>query len=451
MRDLFVLGLLGVAILFAFRYPFVGILGWTWISFLNPHRLSFGLAFDFPIAMAMGMAVILAFIFSKEPKKPPPYPLFWIVVFLVFWIGVTTLFAHDPEWSKDKWETSTKVLLMALLAAVMLTTRERVHAMVWLVVVTLGYFGVKGGVFTIITAGSYRVWGPLGTFIQDNNQLALALITTLPLMYYLASTTPYRWMKIGLWCGICMMFFSILGSQSRGALVGIVAMAGFFVWRTRYKAPAIIASLLLLFVGASFVPDHWIERMQTIDDWETDGSAMGRIYAWTFAVKLALDNPITGGGFHVSSISDLFFSYVPEGHVAKAFHSIWFEMLGAHGFVGLAIFITMLYLSWSNCSLVRRKTREIPQLHWAYDLASMLQVSLIGYMATGTFVNLAFFDLIYTLIAVIIGMRVVVERELKASKAAEQRSRRPLRGRGPGPLPKPGISGAGASRRQRSV
>ncbi len=451
MRDLFVLGLLGVAILFAFRYPFIGILGWTWVSFLNPHRLSFGFAFDFPIAMAMGSVAILAYIFSKEPKKLPPYPLFWIVVLLLFWIGVTTLFAYDIEWSKEKWETSTKVLLMALLAAVMLTTRERVHAMVWLVVITLGYFGVKGGVFTILTAGSYHVWGPPGTFIQDNNQLALALIATVPLVHYLTTTTPYKWMKIGLWCAIALMFFSILGSQSRGALVGIVAMAGFFVWRTRYKGAAIVASLILLFIGAWFVPDHWIERMQTISDYETDGSAMGRIHAWTFAVKLALDNPITGGGFHVSSISDLFFSYVPEGRVAKAFHSIWFEMLGAHGFVGLAIFMTMLFLAWSNCSTIRRKTREIPQLHWAYDLASMLQVSLIGYMATGTFVNLAFFDLLYTLIAIIVGMRLVVERELKAAQAPEPTSRRPVRGRRTNPLPKPGISGAGASRRQRSV
>ena len=451
MRDLFVVGLLCVAIFLAFRNPFIGILGWTWISFLNPHRLSFGFAFDFPIAMAMGTVAILAYVFSKEPKKLPPLPLFWIMVLLLFWIGVTTLFAHDVDWSLFKWEKATKILVMALLAAALLTTRERIHAMVWLIVVTLGYFGVKGGAFTIVTAGSYHVWGPPGSFIQDNNQLALALITTVPLVYYLSTTTPEKWMKIGLWCAFCLMFFSIVGSQSRGALVGIVAMAGFFVWRTRYKGPAIIASLMLLFVAVWFVPDHWIERMQTIKEWETDNSAMGRIEAWTFAVKLALDNPITGGGFHVSSIHDLFFSYVPDGKKARAFHSIWFEMLGAHGFVGLAIFISMLYLAWSNCNLIRRKTREVPQLHWAYDLASMLQVSLIGYMATGTFVNLAFFDLLYTLIAIIIGTRVVVERELKSYGAEEQRSRSPQGRRSPAPLPKPGLSGAAASRRQRST
>ena len=428
MRDLFVIGLLGVAILVTFRYPFVGILGWTWISFLNPHRLSFGFAFDFPMAMGMGATALFAYVFSKEPKKLPPYPLFWSVVALLFWIQVTTLFAHDIDWSKEKWETSSKVLIMALLTTVMLTSRERVHALLWLVVVTLGYFGVKGGVFTVLTGGSYRVWGPPGSFLTSNNQLALALIATIPLMHYLATTTPYRWLRIGMWCAIGCTFFSIIGSQSRGAFLGVAAMAAFFVLRTRYKIPAIIASLLLLTAGAFFVPDTWIERMDTINEYEADGSAMGRLEVWSFAVKLALDNPITGGGFHVSSIQDLYFSYMPDGTRGRSFHSVWFEMLGAHGFVGLAIFIIMLCLFWSNCSSIRRKTREIPQLHWAYDLASMLQVSLIGYMAAGTFLNLAFFDLLYTLIAIVVGMRVVVERELSGQTAQERRRERVRRG-----------------------
>ena len=428
MRDLFVIGLLGVAILVTFRYPFVGILGWTWISFLNPHRLSFGFAFDFPMAMGMGATALFAYVFSKEPKRLPPYPLFWIVVALLFWIQVTTLFAHDIEWSKEKWETSSKVLIMALLTTVMLTSRERVHALLWLVVITLGYFGVKGGVFTVLTGGGYRVWGPPGSFLTSNNQLALALIATIPLMHYLATTTPYRWLRIGMWCAICCTFFSIIGSQSRGAFLGVAAMAAFFVLRTRYKAPAIIASLILLTAGAFFVPDSWIERMDTINEYEADASALGRLEVWSFAVKLALDNPITGGGFHVSSIQDLYFSYMPDAFRSKSFHSIWFEMLGAHGFVGLAIFIIMLYLFWSNCSSIRRRTREIPQLHWAYDLASMLQVSLIGYMAAGTFLNLAFFDLLYTLIAIVVGMRVVVERELSGQTAQERRRQRVRRG-----------------------
>ena len=415
MRDLFVLGCLMSVILITLRYPFVGILGWTWVSFLSPHRLSYGFTFEFPMAMAVAIATILAFLVSKEPKKLPNSPLFAILAILTIWIGITTLAAHDIEWSMSKWETSTKILVMALLSAVLLTTRERIHAMVWVVAITLGYYGIKGGVFTILTGGNYRVWGPPGTFIADNNQLALALIATIPLMYYLLNTTPFRWMKIGIWIAMIMMFFSVIGSHSRGALLGVIAMAGYFVWRTRHRGPVIIAGVIVVLVGIWFVPEAWIARMDTISEYEADASAMGRLEVWTFATKLALDNPVTGGGFHVSSINDLYLSYMPNAEHGKSFHSIWFEMLGAHGFVGLAIFITMLYLMWSTCRRIRNQTKHIPRLAWAADLASMIQVSLVGYVVTGTFVNLAFFHLIYTIIGIVIGLSVVVQRELSTA------------------------------------
>ena len=276
----------------------------------------------------------------------------------------------------------------------------------------MGYFGVKGGLFTVLTGGAFRVWGPTGSFIADNNQLALALITILPFVLYLATVSTGRWFRLGIYSAAVLIFFSVIGSQSRGALVGLVAMGGVLVLRSPNKAPVIAITILLALVGVWFVPESWVERMNTITEYQTDSSALSRIEAWTFAVKLALDNPITGGGFHVSSMHSLFLSYVPEAPHGRSFHSIWFEMLGAHGFVGLAIFIVMLSLSWFNCSSIRKRTRDRPELRWAFNLASMTQVSLAGYMAAGTFLNLAFFDLLYTIIAIIIGTRVVVEREL---------------------------------------
>ena len=42
------------------------------------------------------------------------------------------------------------------------------------------------------------------------------------------------------------------------------------------------------------------------------------------------------------------------------------------------------------------------------DLAAMLQVSLIGYAASGAFLGLAYFDLYYHLIALIVILRVLL-------------------------------------------
>ena len=87
-------------------------------------------------------------------------------------------------------------MLMTFISMILINSRERVHALVWIIVASLGFYGAKGGVFTLLGGGEQRVWGPANSFIADNNALALALIMTLPLMRYLQlqSKSPYiRW------------------------------------------------------------------------------------------------------------------------------------------------------------------------------------------------------------------------------------------------------------------
>ena len=90
----------------------------------------------------------------------------------------------DPAAVWAKWQRE-KVLLGLLLTASLLTERRRMHALVWVMVISIGYYGVRGGIFTLVTGGSYRVWGPEQTMISDNNHLAAAMLVTLPMMNYL--------------------------------------------------------------------------------------------------------------------------------------------------------------------------------------------------------------------------------------------------------------------------
>ena len=62
-------------------------------------------------------------------------------------------------------------------------------------------------------------------------------------------------------------------------------------------------------------------------------------------------------------------------------------------------------------------TKEQPELRWAYDLAAMIQVSLVGYMVAGAFLSLAYFDLFYLLVAIVVATQDVVARALKGVPA----------------------------------
>ena len=93
-----------------------------------------------------------------------------------------------------------------------------------------------------------------------------------------------------------LTFVAILGTQSRGALVGLVAMVAMLLWKTRKRFLLLFLMAPVLFAGYQFMPESWHDRMKTIETYQQDQSAMGRINAWKFAFNLAKDRPLVGGG-----------------------------------------------------------------------------------------------------------------------------------------------------------
>jgi probable O-glycosylation ligase (exosortase A-associated) len=168
------------------------------------------------------------------------------------------------------------------------------------------------------------------------------------------------------------------------------------------------------------MPQKWFERMETIRNYREDQSAMGRINAWGFAYNLARDRPFVGGGYEAFR-AELFAYYAPDPEDVHDAHSIYFEVLGEHGFVGLFLFLGLGLLVWRSCSWIRRQARGDPELEGFSDLARMTQVSLVGYAVGGAFLGLAYFDLYYNLVGIVILAKTMVGEHLrrKAASTAE--------------------------------
>ncbi len=73
-----------------------------------------------------------------------------------------------------------------------------------------------------------------------------------------------------------------------------------------------------------------------------------------------------------------------------------------------------------NGNWVIRNTRGSPDLQWASDLASMTQVALTGYVAGGLFLGLAYFDLPYHLMAMLVLLKAHVRRERKLARVTAE-------------------------------
>lgn len=428
MRDLLLALIVFGSLPFILVRPYIGILVWTWLSLMNPHRMTFGFAYDLRVAMIVGVATLGAWFISREPKRPPlSAPVILLFLFTI-WLTVCTVFAINVEAAFTKWTQVIKILGMAFVAMCMLQDRERINQMVWVMACSLGFYGFRGGIFTILTGGNYRVWGPPDTFINDNNQLALALVMIVPLIWYLYLNATKRWVQLGLLAAAGCTVIAIAGTYSRGGALGLTIILGYLWLKSRYKLVTFIAAAVIVAVALAFLPDQWYGRMNTIQDYEQDMSVRGRFDAWTFAWRLALERPITGGGFSVFYEAGLFMRLVPEAITFRNAHSIYFEVLGESGFVGLALFLMLGLSALMACSSVIRMTRNRPDFDWARNLAAMCQVSLVGYASAGAFLNLGFFDLYYAIVAVIVGVKAVVTRDLaaapKETKAPTERNAR---------------------------
>jgi putative inorganic carbon (HCO3(-)) transporter len=423
MRGLVLLVIVFAALPVMLVKPHVGVLFWAWMSYMNPHRLTWGFTRTFPFAAIIAVTTILGWLFSRERKMPPRDPLLILLIVWSVWISVTTLLAVFPDTAYPLWDRAIKVLFMTILTVIIMRSRERIHALVWVIALSIAYYGVKGGVFALLTGFHYRVWGPEGSFIEDNNYLAVALLMVIPLMRYLQLNTENRWLRMGLMAGMGLSVLSVISSYSRGAFLALAATSLFLALRSRRPLLLTVILMAVLVCALLVVPKQWTARMETIRTYQEDTSAMLRIKAWEFAISTANQYPIFGGGFGIFRLNTVgpisANEWLGKPSAYKVAHSIYFEVVASHGYVGLALFLTILTLGFLYAKQVDKKTRDDPNLAWLNDLGRMCQVSLVAYGVGGVFISIAFFDLPYDIIALVILARLHVTQVLDR-QAAQQ-------------------------------
>ncbi|MFM9916851.1 MAG: putative O-glycosylation ligase, exosortase A system-associated, partial [Rhizobacter sp.] len=333
MRDYLVLFLVAIGAIKALRHPWVGVMLWTWISIMNPHRFGYGNAFDAPVAAVAAGVTVIGFLITRDQRSSPfKEPTVAVFAAFVVWMTISWLAGLAPADDYPQWSKVMKIDFMIFIALAVLHSKKHVVALVWVCAGSLALLGAKGGLFTLLTGGGLHVYGPPGTFIEDNNEFAVALIMTIPLLRFLQLQVINAWGKRGLGVAMLLCAVSALGSQSRGALLGLSAMGLLLWWRGANRARNGVLMVVVVVALLAFMPSSWYERMQTMNTYGEDRSAMGRISAWWTAWNLARDY-LAGVGFNAVR-PELFARYSPYPDLIQAAHSIYFQVLGHHGFIG---------------------------------------------------------------------------------------------------------------------
>lgn len=406
MRDLVLSSVVVVLLLRLLRDVRIGAYLWAWLSLMNPHRLTYGFAYSMPFALATAIGTLVLLPFSKHRRPLPLNGGVVMVLLLWVWMTLTSVFAIAPAdivW--ERWVFVSKIILMTLVTLMLLRGKRELHILLAVVLFSVGFFGFKGGIFTLATGGAHRVWGPPGGMLESNNAFAVACLMLMPLMYYLYQTAARRWLRWFMLLSMLLLGASALGSQSRGAFLALIAMAAVLGLKSKHPVRFGLVLVVLLTLGVGFMPESWTQRMDTIESYSEDSSALSRIYTWHTLLNVALDRPLVGSGFRADH-PWVFAAYAPVAPEYAIFqdkvwvaHSIYFQALGEQGFPGLLLFLGIWGWTWVAAGRMAKQAEKVADLKdWMPLFLRMCQVSLVAFAAGGAFLSLMLLDLPYYLL-----------------------------------------------------
>src|SRR5262245_17487351 len=188
MRDYVLVAFVVASLHIGLLMPFYGLTVYTWLSFMYPNMLTWSFGLRFPSAKLTALATFAGVVLTRSGDTAPLRTR-ETAMMLFLWITftVSTLFAINSEWAWDKWQEVSKLIIMALVSATLLTTRKRLRVFLLVIGLSIGFYGLKGGLFSMGTSGEQRVWGPGTSIIGANNAIGLALNMCLPILWYLAA------------------------------------------------------------------------------------------------------------------------------------------------------------------------------------------------------------------------------------------------------------------------
>ena len=389
---------------------------WSWLAYMNPHRLTWGFAYAQPWAQLVAVPTILGVFFSKGAWSPLPWTRELYLLFgFWFMILVSTIFSEypwGPNGAWDKLDQVSKILLFTVLTVGIMQDRIKLKYLLWVITFSLGFYGLKGGIWAVRTGGGEMVLGPMRTFIAGNTEIGLALNMTLPFILGVRREITNKWIRHLLLATFCFTIIAILITHSRGALLGLAAVLGMIFLKSKAKIFMFVFLALSIPIAMTSLPTRWFNKMETIDTEPRDRSAAGRLESWKMAYRMALDRPLTGFGFRPFS-REMYVKYIPEHPVRSAdAHSIYFQVLAEHGFPGLFLYAGLLISSIFSVRKLSRLCRGSPKLEWMLNYAQMLEAALVAYMICGAFLSRSYFDLFFHFVAITVILKKLYRTEV---------------------------------------
>jgi len=415
MRDLVLISILPLLIYYGFKRPFIGSGLWLWTSAFNINNLVYGVATSITYNRLFAIVTIIGFLYSKNKPKFSLDKISLLILFFFIWATASSFLSDaDQETVWMKWNEFLKIIMFYLFAIAILQGKRHLEFMMWVLVLSIGALAGGEGVKFIVSGGAHRTGGISG-ITGDNNFFAVMILVMLPMTVYLISQTKSLIVKNGLIALTIFIVFGLISTYSRSGFIGLAVFTLFALSSSKRKVLWILLLSITIYSAMELLPEEWFNRMDTVETAEEDNSFMHRVVVWKMCTIIALDNPFFGEGFR--SIENLLVwqRYVPNYHLldfivtpdvnyfepVRAAHSIYFQVLSDHGFVGLFVFMLIIFSTYVKIGTIKKRAKKNNMDNWVFTLLSMLRISIIVYCVSGGSVGIAYFDFLYAIFAMV--------------------------------------------------
>jgi len=423
MRDLIFSIMFILMVPIALKYVHLGVMLWVWSSLWPPNDYLFGFAQSLPFNKITVATTIVALFLDKR-KNISIDVILGVLLLLLTEVSFSYIFSEAPAgWGDDLYQRFIKVVCAALFIRFAVIDRLRLHSIVLVICLAVGAGMADEGLKFLLSGGVHHVKGPSPW--GDENSTAAIILMSVPLLIYVGKYSINKKVKAACAGGVILSVVSVVGTYSRGGFIGLTVLLFSHFSIIRKKLAFSIVILMLILIGASLAPDSWVSRISSTGNAQQDSSFMGRVIQWKILTLMALDHPLLGGGILANVYGPIWSSYAarlqteltfvptPPPSTPLASHSIYFQILGENGFIGLAIFVALYMVAFSCIRKIKKAVRNKDHLAWAGDIAIAIRLSLILYLVTGAALPIPYLEFPYLLLGCVSALRAIQIKEAK--------------------------------------
>jgi probable O-glycosylation ligase (exosortase A-associated) len=403
-----------------FLWPWIGSGLWWWVSFMNPYELATGFGYKGWFGSLISVATVAGAVMTTQRYRLPRSPQLYLLLALWAWCGFTTAVAAINPRAWARLLILSQILATSIVVVALFQERRKLTALLWVTALSLGSYATTGALWMLRTPEAERLDGPWHSQLQNNNDLAAALVALAPFFVFLGHGSPRRWLRYAALVVFGAMVVAILGTYSRASFLAFCVLLVALGWWRQWRAVAVACAAWIVFLSFTS-PAKWLARIASIGVYWTDASAVARFDTWYVALRVGLDHPILGAGFRPFSEA-MYQRYIPGYHGYRDAHNMFLQVFAEHGFPGLMIYTALVV---STLLTLWRTARHpvTPATGWIHDYARMLLLGLACYLVAGTFHCLSYREIFFHLLV----LGIIVDTLARAPGHAVEKVHRSAR------------------------